>query len=836
MNSLLCRTVMVLSLLLIPAGPAASLPPADPFLDPVPPRLSLHPGPEAWRIEWTPYPHAETYRLLRAPAVVGPYVAETDRIEGLDWPVPVGGAMEFYQVEAVPLSPASLLTSIALSRLAYGPTPSELDRVRAIGPEAYLAEQLSPESIPEDLPHDRRTPSADWQFVTTTGTGSSSTLYIYLIASGEGYLDDLQLVAGTEPGAGPNLIRNGDFEEPLSGEDWVVGANHAASERTAAVRRSGQYALHLRASSPGSTRASAIVQTLTPSLSSSRSYTLSYWWRPSESRPAPLVIRLSGSGIVSQPGTLRDRLSEGSADLADLRAWHTLNAIHARRQLLQILLQFFDNHFVTQHSKSARYLDAYHSGGAEEYLATELEFRELERWRQVLLRPDGTFRELLTLSAESPAMILYLDTVNNRGGNGRIANENYARELLELFTFGADNGYDQWDIEQMARVWTGWSVRYVRPDQAANPFAPLSDLRRPGAAPNATRPNDLIGTWSLVFKDYNHDTGPKHLFYLVPPSGDPADPGVPRTYPARFGPQLAGLPYALTVPGLRGTNGIREGYQVLNHLADQPFTQEYLSVKLCRLFVHDDFHHGHYDYSAPDLSPEAALVKACMDAWAATEPKGQIRHVLTTLFASDPFRRHGAAQQKVKTPFEFAVSAVRALMTDPSQGAPATLVDPAALHDLMDRAGAMELFDRTDPDGYPESGPPWISAGTLAERIRFAQALLMPVASGYSARTGEVGFSLVHPLALVEQRLPAELRADSHAVADLFLGLLFPAEGRANLAFYRDLAVRFLDTSNDGVRSDPFARLATTGAPSPYEIRLRGMVALLLSLPLIHEQ
>lgn len=832
MNTMLCRPAIALSLWLSPA----CLPAADPYLHPAPPVLSVVPDHGAWRLEWSPYPHAESYRLLRAPAPIGPFAPELGPVEDLTWSMSADAGQQFFRVEALTLEPAGLLTAVVLGRLAYGQTPAELDRVRAIGPEAYIAEQLHPESIPEDIPHDRRTPSGDWQFVIATGTGSSSTLYIYLTAPGEGYLDDLQLVAGTEPGAGPNLIRNGDFETPLTGDDWTVGANHSASERTSSMRRSGQYALHLRASSPGSTRASAIVQTLTPSLSSSRSYTLSYWWRPSEAQPAPLVIRLSGSGIVSQPGTLRDRLSDGSADLADLRAWHTLNAVHGRRQLLQVLLQFLDNHFVTQHSKSARYLDAYHSGGAEEYLATELEFRELERWREVLLRPDGTFRELLTLSAESPAMILYLDTVNNRGGNGRIANENYARELLELFTFGADNGYDQWDIEQMARVWTGWSVRYVRPDQAGNPFAPLSDLRRPGAAPNATRPNDLIGTWSLVFKDYNHDTGPKHLFYLVPPSGDPADPGVPRTYPARFGPHRAGLPYALTVHGLRGTNGIREGYQVLDHLADQPFTQEFLSVKLCRLFVHDDFHHGHYDYSAPDLSPEAALVKACMEAWESTEPRGQIRRVLATIFQSDLFRRHGAAQQKVKTPFEFAVSTVRALMTDPGNGAPATLVDPAALNDLMDRAGAMELFDRTDPDGFPESGPPWISAGTLAERIRFAQALLMPVASGYSARTGEVGFSLVHPLALVEQRLPADRRPDPGAVADLFLGLLFPAEGRANLAFYRDLAVRFLDTANDGVRSDPFAGLATAGAPSPYEVRLRGMVALLLSLPLIHEQ
>jgi uncharacterized protein (DUF1800 family) len=97
-----------------------------------------------------------------------------------------------------------------------------------------------------------------------------------------------------------------------------------------------------------------------------------------------------------------------------------------------------------------------------------MEFREMQRWRQAFstrVAPSTTS----SASAPSPAMIIYLDTVNNRGSQGRIANENYARELLELFTFGVDNGYDQRDIEEMAKVWTGWSVRYVRPDARAIP-------------------------------------------------------------------------------------------------------------------------------------------------------------------------------------------------------------------------------------------------------------------------------------------------------------------------------------------------------------------------------
>src|SRR5207253_3802606 len=105
-------------------------------------------------------------------------------------------------------------------------------------------------------------------------------------------------------------------------------------------------------------------------------------------------------------------------------------------------------------------------------VATAAHFKELERWRAALLRPDCTFHDLLRISAESVAMICYLDTFFSNGFPGAIPNENYARELLELFTFGVDNGYDQDDIVTMARVWTGWRVNLVDPDNEYNAVAP----------------------------------------------------------------------------------------------------------------------------------------------------------------------------------------------------------------------------------------------------------------------------------------------------------------------------------------------------------------------------
>ena len=69
-------------------------------------------------------------------------------------------------------------------------------------------------------------------------------------------------------------------------------------------------------------------------------------------------------------------------------------------------------------------------------------------------------------------MIIYLDTVNSSGHSGQIPNENYARELMELFTFGADNGYDQNDVIAMARVWTGWRSNIVDPENRYQILAP----------------------------------------------------------------------------------------------------------------------------------------------------------------------------------------------------------------------------------------------------------------------------------------------------------------------------------------------------------------------------
>jgi uncharacterized protein (DUF1800 family) len=494
-----------------------------------------------------------------------------------------------------------------------------------------------------------------------------------------------------------------------------------------------------------------------------------------------------------------------------------LRAVQSKRQLLEVLLQFCDNHFVTQHEKSGVYFDGFYTDeNRDDLAATQAEFKEIQRWRQALLNPQCTFYDLLKISAESPAMIIYLDTVTSAGNGTSVANENYARELLELFTCGVDNGYDQNDIVQTSRAWTGWRLRYVDTVNEFNPFAGFA-----GGVASITTISNQAGVWAFNYRFDRHYTNSKSIF--------PA-----KTVPARFGAPWAGRNYELALPARTGTNSIQDGYDVIAHLANQPFTAEFLSVKLCRLFVHDNFVHNTYDYTDPTLSAEGQLIKQCMLAWENGNPKGQIRDVLRVIFNSDLFRSHGGSMQKIKTPFEFTVSAIRALRAADTNGTFTANTDGAALAIPMSRMGNMNLFNRAEPDGYAEGAGPWISAGTLAERLRWITAYC-------AGGGGDAGNSSSSPVALLQLKVPQSSWTDAGSVADYFLRILIPAEGPANLAVYRTLAISFLndgsaDTSTT-TRTTPFSGLpVSTSATSSYVIRVRGMVAMLMNSPRFHEQ
>lgn len=139
--------------------------------------------------------------------------------------------------------------------------------------------------------------------------------------------------------------------------------------------------------------------------------------------------------------------------IADIEEAKLLRAVYSERQLEEVLVDFWFNHF-----------NVFAGKGATRNYITEYE-REA-------IRPHvlGNFRDLLGATAKSPAMLFYLDNWLSTTPAARAArvapaarangiNENYARELLELHTLGVDGGYTQDDIVNVARAFTGWTIQ-----------------------------------------------------------------------------------------------------------------------------------------------------------------------------------------------------------------------------------------------------------------------------------------------------------------------------------------------------------------------------------------
>src|SRR5262249_20328856 len=156
--------------------------------------------------------------------------------------------------------------------------------------------------------------------------------------------------------------------------------------------------------------------------------------------------------FASAPPELRRRIemTQGPAQVVarDLMEAKLLRAIYSERQLNEVLVDFWYNHFNV-------YLDK----GADRYMVTDYE--------RDVIRPHvlGKFKDLLEATAKSPAMLFYLDNWQSVGPDApepkgaakkgrRGLNENYGRELLELHTLGVDGGYTQHDVTEAARCFT----------------------------------------------------------------------------------------------------------------------------------------------------------------------------------------------------------------------------------------------------------------------------------------------------------------------------------------------------------------------------------------------
>jgi uncharacterized protein (DUF1800 family) len=404
------------------------------------------------------------------------------------------------------------------------------------------------------------------------------------------------------------------------------------------------------------------------------------------------VARLRDIGVASwidqqlHPERIDDRAvaallpaleaAPGSADPQELRrfarqqiqalaAEKILRATYSERQLQEVLVDFWFNHFNVYAGK----------GRTAEYLV---------EYEQSVIRPHvfDRFRDLLEADAKSPAMLFYLDNWLNSApdrdpGSGvrnpavrgsavrgsavrgsrprrfprlprripdpgsrippaaaqrakrqRGLNENYGRELLELHTLGVDGGYTQQDVIDVARAFTGWTI-------------------------------DRDGTFRFV--PALHDEGEK------------------------------------TVLGhkIKAGGGVEDGEKVLDIVASHPATARHIAYQLAQRLVADE--------------PPPALVDRAAARF--RDSNGDLREVVRTIVTSPEFLAAAVRDAKFKTPFGLVVSAMR------TTGA--TVSDARALVQALQQMGE-PLYMCQPPTGYRNTADTWVSAGGLVTRMNFA--------------------------------------------------------------------------------------------------------------------
>ncbi|MBS1798871.1 MAG: DUF1800 domain-containing protein [Acidobacteria bacterium] len=185
----------------------------------------------------------------------------------------------------------------------------------------------------------------------------------------------------------------------------------------------------------------------------------------------PGELAAAGEGLTPEQKEVLMALGTGGPRLVggEILATRFLRDAYSQRQLQAVMTDFWLNHFNVYIRKNQN----------EPYL--------LPSYERDTIRPHalGKFEDLLVATAKSPAMLLYLDNAQSIGPHSRAAervarvqemtpnapaakgrsqglNENYARELMELHTLGVNGGYNQADVVQVAKVFTGWTVEPLR--------------------------------------------------------------------------------------------------------------------------------------------------------------------------------------------------------------------------------------------------------------------------------------------------------------------------------------------------------------------------------------
>lgn len=161
-------------------------------------------------------------------------------------------------------------------------------------------------------------------------------------------------------------------------------------------------------------------------------------------------------GVKPTPQERKAQMQRAGTVVEEAQDDRVLRALYSRRQLQEVMVDFWFNHFNVFAGKG-------------------LDHIWIGDYVRKAIRPYalGHFRDLLLATAKSPAMLVYLDNTRNtaQGKDGPGLNENYAREVMELHTLGVNGGYSQADVITLARILTGWRLNVPNGGQYPNSAA-----------------------------------------------------------------------------------------------------------------------------------------------------------------------------------------------------------------------------------------------------------------------------------------------------------------------------------------------------------------------------
>ena len=426
---------------------------------------------------------------------------------------------------------------------------------------------------------------------------------------------------------------------------------------------------------------------------------------PEEGVDLSVLTELEREQIRVQRELARDEYRKKIYQLQfEFLAANLARAVESDRQGEEVLADFWRNHFNVDTRKARQEAALW-----------------MPEWEREVIRGKmwGSFEKLLLATAQHPAMLSYLDQSSSRrrySGEeierfrkrelrkgtpaARIEqaiqrqasggpNENYARELMELHTLGADNVYEQADVIAVSEALTGWTFR-----------------RR------ADRPES---SYQFLFDERRHQVGEKVLFGEALPSADEAS--------------------------------LAQGEEILHRLASHPGTADYVSRKLVRRLANDQ-------------EPEV-LVDAAKQAW--EESDGDLTQVVRAIVLNPAFYEREHYQAKVKTPWEFVVSAMRVLGAE--------VHDPRRAFRSLAEMG-MPFYQCDVPTGWSDAAEDWLDPGAMAYRWSFAEQLASGQMRGIFIPKGQFANWLVGhepsawPTALAARIVPAGLGPQTQAALE----------------------------------------------------------------------